>query len=393
MSVKKIKRRGKTVYQMQFTHKYPDGTRRQFRLDSGRDTKKEAEEYERQVRRELDAGTYKNKQGVRREECAAIREEEQKRKEEEARLKAEKARVMTFRKFARVFMKNFAEVENKPSEQENKNKWLRNNLLPYFGDMPLKDIGTKEADAFKARLREEEYSIHSVNNCLAVLKKMLSVAVDWKEIESVPKIKNLKRGEEKPPFFLLVEQAKALVANIEDHVLRAMVIFALHTGLRIGELRALHWADLDFKAMRLVVRRNIWKGKIGSPKGNRSREIPLVSEALKALQSIPRSLDANRPVFCHADGSYFDHNQGYSPLRTAAKRAGITHPEEGKQVGFHTLRHTFASHLAMKRVPQKAIKELLGHASLDMTDKYMHLSPDFKDDSVAVLDGLFGVAS
>jgi integrase len=71
---------------------------------------------------------------------------------------------------------------------------------------------------------------------------------------------------------------------------------------------------------------------------------------------------------------------GYRQLASACKAAGI------RRVMFHVLRHTFASHLVMRGVPMKAVQELLGHSSIDMTMRYAHLSPNVRREAVAALD-------
>jgi integrase len=73
-----------------------------------------------------------------------------------------------------------------------------------------------------------------------------------------------------------------------------------------------------------------------------------------------------------------------APLRRALKRAGIC--REHGCIGWHDLRHTYASHLVMKGVPLTVVKELMGHATIDMTERYAHLSPDIRREAVAVLD-------
>jgi len=71
-------------------------------------------------------------------------------------------------------------------------------------------------------------------------------------------------------------------------------------------------------------------------------------------------------------------------LRRALRSAGITR-EQG-QIGWHDLRHTYGSHLAMKGVPLKVVQELMGHATIQMTERYAHLSPETRRQAVAVLD-------
>ena len=85
-------------------------------------------------------------------------------------------------------------------------------------------------------------------------------------------------------------------------------------------------------------------------------------------------------MFCNRDGTMLLHNQSVPHLKRACKRAGL------RPIHWHVLRHTFASHLAMRGVPLKAIQELLGHATMEMTMRYAHLAPAMKQQAVAVLD-------
>jgi site-specific recombinase XerD len=75
-------------------------------------------------------------------------------------------------------------------------------------------------------------------------------------------------------------------------------------------------------------------------------------------------------VFCDVDGHMLTKGELKSPLVNACRRAGLRH------VGWHKLRHSFASHLAMRGAPLKAIQELMGHSTIQMTMRYAHLAPD-----------------
>jgi len=110
-----------------------------------------------------------------------------------------------------------------------------------------------------------------------------------------------------------------------------MFTLAVRTGLRIGELRALRWDDVDLVAGRLVVRRTVWRGHVGTPKSGRNREMPLSDDALKGLKS-QRHLRAEL-VFCAEGGRELQENECKWPLWRACKRASL------RRVGSHALRH------------------------------------------------------
>ena len=113
----------------------------------------------------------------------------------------------------------------------------------------------------------------------------------------------------------------------------------LTTGLRQGELLALRWEDVDLVRGRLLVRRAVARGVVGTPKSGKSREIPLNEKALAALKR-QRHLRGEL-VFCDAAGRMLRKGACKWPLWTACRRAGL------RRIGWHTLRHTFASHLVM----------------------------------------------
>jgi integrase len=131
-----------------------------------------------------------------------------------------------------------------------------------------------------------------------------------------------------------------------------------------GELIALQWDALDLVAGRLVVKRNVWRGHFGPPRV---------------------AARARCPQRCDARGAYLKNDTCRNAILRASKRAGLRPP-----IGWHTLRHTFASHLVARGVPLKAVQELLGHATIEMTMRYAHLSPDVKKDAMRVLKGHSG---
>ena len=157
-----------------------------------------------------------------------------------------------------------------------------------------------------------------------------------------------------------------------------MMVVAIKTGLRQGELLGLQWDDVDLVAGRLVVRRAVSRGRLSTPKSGKSREVPLSPNAVLALKQ-HRHLRGEF-VFCNPDGSRLTKGRCKWPLWRVCKRAGL------RRIGWHFLRHTFASHLVMNGEPLKAVQELLGHSTISMTEQYAHLSPDVRRDAVTRLD-------
>ena len=156
----------------------------------------------------------------------------------------------------------------------------------------------------------------------------------------------------------------------------------LRTGLRLGELRALRWQDVDLVVGRIRVVQSAWEETIGTTKTDRAREVPLGDDVLEALKT-HRHLRGPF-VFCQSTGKYagelLPRDRCNWPLWRACKRAGLRH------VGWHVLRHSFASNLVILGASLKVVQELLGHTSITMTMRYAHLSKNVARDAVRLLD-------
>jgi integrase len=354
MSVRHVKRRDPLVgtarkfWMIDINFERPDGSIERIRKVSPIQTRRGADQYERTLRASLIDRTY----GARKE-------------------------VPTLAQFEGEFVNVYARTENKDSEVQAKTRHLKNHIVPFFGHMKLDEIGPEHVARYKAAKLTLEYDPKSINNQLAVLRKLLAVAVDWGRIAHVPAIKWQMRAPPPTFDFLTFEDAARLV-NGASGEWRAMIVVALKTGLRHGELLALRWEDVDLVAGRLVVRQALSGKKIDTPKNHKSREVPLSDEAWVALKA-HRHL-RGRLVFCGEEGELMSRYMCKWPLWSACTRAGL------RRIGWHALRHTFASHLVMRGAPLKAVQELLGHADMTMTMRYAHLSPDARRDAVRLLD-------
>ena len=157
-----------------------------------------------------------------------------------------------------------------------------------------------------------------------------------------------------------------------------MILLAARTGMRIGELVALRWRNVHFRHSVIHVCEAITRGVMGLSKSGKAREVPMSKAVIAALEA--QRHDRGEYVFCTLEGGYVSQDRCEKPLTEACERAEL------RRITWHILRHTFASHLAMRGVPLRAIQELLGHASIEQTMRYAHLAPSAKKHAIDLLD-------
>jgi integrase len=273
----------------------------------------------------------------------------------------------SFATFAAKWFEEYVVPNNKPSEQRAKKYAFSASLMPFFGRMTIAGIGVREVEQYKAKLLRDGKSRKTVNNRLTMLRKCLHTAYDWLEIKGTPpKIVWLKCP---PPHTdcLAAEECDLLLRHATGTT-REMILAALRTGMRQGELRGLQWASIDWVNRSVAVRHSQSDDtmSLGSPKGNRERHIPLDIDLCEALSARRRTYGY---VFLDNNGRPFTHKKVSAALSEVCRRAGL------RKIGWHVLRHTFASHLAMNGTPLNIVQALLGHASITTTMRYAHLAP------------------
>lgn len=253
----------------------------------------------------------------------------------------------------------------------------RNNvmqLVRHFGGKCLHEITVKDVDEFKTR-RLAEVTPATVNRQLACLKSMFNRAIEWERFDGknpVCKVKMLKENNERCEY-LEVDEMRRFIAACPDYF-RPIAIVALNTGMRRSEILGLKWKDVNFTNSTIYIR------QAKSGEGRTVRMGRVVSDALIAVRKNPKS----EYIFTKKDGTRrFDLRK---PFTKALENAGIDRPFR-----FHDLRHTCASHLAMRGYDIYGIKEYLGHKSLEMTMRYSHLSPTHQQKMASTFDEILGV--
>lgn len=303
----------------------------------------------------------------------------------EDRLHGPKKKEVKTSEFASEWFEVYVKTNNRFSEQTNKRRMLHKHLVPSFGSLCLSEIDTALVERFKARLVASGRKPKTVNNVLACLGKMLRTADEWGYATATPRIRLLRVPDQRPDFLSEQEESRVLAAaEARGGYWLVMVLLGLHAGLRIGEILALRWCDVEFASTSnnphgyLTVRQSAWYGTVSAPKNGRERTVPLTGKLRQTLQA-HRHLRGDL-VVCTADGGILRQDDVDSGLRACCRRGGV------RSFGWHLLRHTFASRLAQRGVPLPAIKELLGHSTLSMTLRYAHLAPSNLAQAVAVLE-------
>lgn len=272
--------------------------------------------------------------------------------------------VVTFADFAAEWFEVYVRTNNKYSEQRSKECALRLHLLPAFGPMALDRVDVQGIEVYKRAKLAAGLSPKSVNNHLVVLAKALRTAVEWGRLASAPSAKMLRT--ERPDTRALSEGETArLLGAAADQEGGTMILAALRTGMRLGELCGLSWPDVDFDRRAITVRQARVRGRMTTPKSHRPRVLPLADDLAAAL--LPRRA-ADGPVFPRPDGTPMTEKASRWLLDLATRRAGLP------AFGWHRLRHTFATSLHDRGATGFQVQQLLGHSSLAVTERYLHTS-------------------
>jgi integrase len=280
-----------------------------------------------------------------------------------------------FKTFAWEWFEIYAKNNNKHSEILSKETTLRVHLVPFFGKIKIGKIDSLKVEEYKRLKAKSNLCNKTINNHLAILRKSLSTAEEWELLDRIPKVRLLKVQPQKYDFLSEID-CKTLLGS-PNGIIGDMILIALRTGLRFGEIIALEWQDIDLDRRMLSVNKSIAQGVLGSPKSNRARHIPLSSDVFEMLGGRYQKIGF---VFAGGDGKPLRQSFCGTVLHRICREAGL------RKIGWHTLRHTFASTLVKKGISLKAVQELLGHSDIRMTMRYAHLSQSELRSAIDVLD-------
>jgi integrase len=281
---------------------------------------------------------------------------------------------------------------------------LKSSAFVEFQDMKLSEFTGFQIERWRSARLKAGITAGTCNRDLGALKSALRRAAIWLLLKRNPlsEVKDLRVDARSIVRYLTKDEEQRLRAALTarddkrtakrqaandwrrergyrewpadnpDH-LTAIVLVALNTGLRQGEIFNLRWTDVDLVGAQLTVRGE-------GAKSGQTRHVPLNTEAASVLRGRRTGTTGDGYVFPgrtdSGDGRLDNVKKGWLAL---VKAATIT------EFRFHDLRHTFASKLVMAGVDLNTVRELLGHSDLKMTLRYSHLSPDHKAAAVAKL--------
>lgn len=288
------------------------------------------------------------------------------------------ATQQTFEVFADKWFDEYVVPNNKYSEQRTKRFTLTAALLPFFGKLAVSAITVRHIEQFRARQLRKGLSNKTINNQVAILNRCLSTGYEWLDLPGAPPKTRPLNCPPPQTRYLHEEDCKRLLA-CADGLVRDMILVGLRAGLRRGEIKALQWPSIDWTNRILIVRHSYceYGRKLVSPKSNRERHIPLDSQVYDVLS---RRRQPEGFVFQDDLGDPLSQTQMAKMLARACSEAGM------RRITWHVLRHTFASHLAMRGVPLNAVQALLGHSEITTTMRYAHVAPSTLRSAIDLLN-------
>ena len=316
---------------------------------------------------------------------------ESKRKNEDlVKKETQKRKNMPFDKLAIKYIE-WAKGEKK-SYKDDASRY-QNHIKPVFGNIPIKDISMIHLEKLKRNLQSKnsrygkKLSDATIKHCLVLVRQMFNRAISWKMYEgnnpvSATARENrnfLKTADNKRVRFLDSEEADILLDELKgrSQQLHDICQLSLFTGMRMGEIFNLKWNDVDLKHNSISIKDD----KSG---GSRSAHItPLLSKLFQRMKK--NTPTAKELIFKDRNGKKIREISNVFEKVTEKLGFNKDVTDQRDKVVAHTLRHTFASWLAIQGEPIITIKNLMGHSSLEMTLRYAHLSPSHERNAVIKL--------
>jgi len=277
----------------------------------------------------------------------------------------ERTKSVSFEAFTIDFL-SFSEAKNHARKTFDLYKAILRRFGAFVRDASMVEITPETIDKYKTK-RIREVSPVSVNVELRMLEAAFSTAKRWKLVGSHPfDGVSLASVPEQAPLHLSHADFQRLLSCIKEGWLRDVVLFAVLTGMRRGEILNLHWCDVDLVRKAVRIQSNAsWQSKHG-----KRRTIPLSQTANLLLQR-KVGISASEYVFTLNDAKIYE-NWVTHLFKRYVREANLSN----QRIRFHSLRHTFATWLAESNVSTWEIQKLMGHSDIKTTQAYSHIAAE-----------------
>ncbi len=278
------------------------------------------------------------------------------------------ARLQTFAQVGDYYIEEYAKQEKKSWRHDRAR--LNLHLKPVLGNIPINDISINDIEKLKQACQNKTLAPATVVQCLALARQIINFAIrkGWRNKENpVPKVRFPKLNNQRIRFLSEEEEKEFFaLAKEYDKDIYDICLISLYAGLRMGEIFALTKMDINIEERQIVVR---------DPKGGTDRIVPMHQKLVEVFRSRLTSLE--KPT----DLLFVDHKGRQkreigSKFYTILKKLGWNEGITDRRLKFcaHSFRHTFGSRLIKQGVPIPVVQRLMGHSTVEMTMRYVHVS-------------------
>ncbi len=311
---------------------------------------------------------------------------------------ADSQKIMpTVKEYLSKWQQTYAKPNCKPSTYRGYARAIEQVLIPHFGHLPLNELVREHVRTLIADLTQQGKARGTIENCLVPLKAVYYQAMEDGMVSTNPaarlgRIFKRKKDRRAGIAPLEREEVQHLLNTINKKFPQVypLILCAVRTGLRQGELIGLQWGDIDFHGGFLEVRRGVVLRQETTPKSHKIRRVDMSQQLQATLKNVKelRQLEAMAEgrelapwVFLAKGGNRWDDRHLRRVWVKCLDGSGL------RQVRFHDLRHTYASELAEQGAPPKYVQSQLGHSSIQVTmDIYSHFFEKRSSEWVNKLD-------
>ena len=281
------------------------------------------------------------------------------------------------------------------SRQRYETAW-GNHVSAVIGNMELKDVKPIHCQKILNDLNEN-HRVSTIKFTRTLMVSVFECAVENELIQQNPRRSAKVTGGEQAEkrVALTIEEQRLFLTEAQKSTYYNGFALVLQTGLRVGELIALQWSDVDFRNRKLHVRRSAAEVKgegflFGNPKAESgTREIPLTEEAIRILrqqkewnsQQKVSNIQYAEYVFINSNGTLIQKAAYNRGIYTVCDRAGI------RRFSIHLLRHTFATRCIESGMQPKTLQTILEHSKIEITmNLYVHVTEDHKTREMEMIE-------